>query len=274
MVTGPDGNIWQFYTIVLRSGGRRIGMDRVLVDETGNLACNVTDTPQWAPNAVKDPTKGDSGSIIVSVGKFNNGNGGGTTRMKAASTETPGHGADAALDNSTATWWEPDPSDKQPTLTMNLSPAVDRDRIQTFTIDGIRILFNPAQNRAGFGAAPAQLPQAGPNANIQAPQSRGTAPQARPTRPRIPFTPAVYRYKVETSMDGQVYTTVLDRTDSNLSKNVVFDEIPPVACRFVRVTFTGWPENTNLGILDLSVFGKATGWSPSIVPVPPVLPMD
>jgi hypothetical protein len=90
----------------------------------------------------------------------------------------------------------------------------------------------------------------------------------------MPFTPAVYRYKVETSMDGQVYTTVLDRTDSNLSKNVVFDEIPPVACRFVRVTFTGWPENTNLGILDLSVFGKATGWSPSIVPVPPVLPMD
>jgi hypothetical protein len=37
MVTGPDGNIWQFYTIVLRSGGRRIGMDRVIVDANGNL---------------------------------------------------------------------------------------------------------------------------------------------------------------------------------------------------------------------------------------------
>ena len=289
MVTGPDGNIWQFYTIVLRSGGRRIGMDRVIVDRMGNLSCNVTDTPQWAPGAVKDPTKGDSGSIIVSVGKINNGSGGGTTRMKAASTETPGHGADAALDNSTATWWEPDPSDEQPTLTMNLSPAVDRDRIQTFTIDGIRILFNPSQNRAGFGAAaaqlpqagpnanaqaPRQLPQAGPNANIQTPQPRGTAPQAGAARPRMPFTPAVYQYKVETSMDGQVYTTVLDRTDSKQSKNVVFEEIPPVECRYVRVTFTGWPENTNLGILDLSVFGKATGWSPSIVPVPPVLSMD
>ena len=33
MVTGPDGNIWQFYTIVLRSGGRRIGMDRVIVGQ-------------------------------------------------------------------------------------------------------------------------------------------------------------------------------------------------------------------------------------------------
>jgi hypothetical protein len=210
--------------------------------------------------------------------------------MKAASTETPGHGADAALDNTTATWWEPDPSDKQPTLTMNLSPAVDRDRIQTFTIDGIRILFNPSQNRAGFGAAPAQLPQAGPNANaqrpqqqlpqagpnanIQTPQPRGTAPQAGAARPRMPFTPAVYQYKVETSMDGQVYTTVLDRTNSKDSKNVVFEEIPPVQCRYVRVTFTGWPENSNLGVLDLSVFGKATGWSPSIVPVPPVLSMD
>ncbi|MBR6370719.1 MAG: family 43 glycosylhydrolase, partial [Bacteroidaceae bacterium] len=69
MVTGPDGNIWQFYTIVLRSGGRRIGMDRVIVDANGNLTCNVTDTPQWAPDVVKDPTKGDSGSLIVSVGK-------------------------------------------------------------------------------------------------------------------------------------------------------------------------------------------------------------
>ena len=65
MVTGPDGNIWQFYTVVLRSGGRRIGMDRVTVDKDGNLTCHVTDTPQWAPGVVKDPAKGDSGSIIV-----------------------------------------------------------------------------------------------------------------------------------------------------------------------------------------------------------------
>ena len=69
MVTGPDGNIWQFYTIVLRSGGRRIGMDRVIVDKKGNLTCEVTDTPQWAPGVVKDPAKGSTGSIIISEGK-------------------------------------------------------------------------------------------------------------------------------------------------------------------------------------------------------------
>jgi hypothetical protein len=47
---------------------------------------------------------------------------------------------------------------------------------------------------------------------------------------------------------------------------VEFDELPPTACRFVRLTLTGWPRNatTPLGIIEFTVFGKAV--SPSVMP--------
>ena len=234
MVTGPDGNIWQFYTVVLRSGGRRIGMDRVTVDKDGNLVCNVTDTPQWAPGVVKDPSKGDSGSVIVSVGKTTMSVGQGFPgAAKVASSSKPGRGAEYALDDNTATWWEPADDDKTPSLTICLSPAVDRDRVQTFQIDGSRILFGGSGR--GFSG------------------SAGTP---------------VYKYKIEASMDGKTYKTVLDMSDNDVARNVVFDEIDPVECRYVRLIMLDWPEGSPLSILDFSVFGRATGYSPSQVPVP------
>ena len=242
MVTGPDGNIWQFYTVVLRSGGRRIGMDRVTVDADGNLTCNVTDTPQWAPGVVKDPAKGDSGSIIVSVGKTSMSTGQGFPgAAKVASSSKPGRGPEYALDNSTATWWEPEDGDANPTLTISLSPAVDRDRVQIFKIDGSRILFGGGTGR-GFA---------------------GTA-GAFPT----------YRYKIEVSMDGENYTTVLDRSGNNVPRNVLFDEIDPVECRYVRLTMLDWPKSSPLSILDFSVFGVPTRYLPSQVPVPTPLVMN
>ena len=225
---------------MLRSGGRRIGMDRVTVDKDGNLTCNVTDTPQWAPGVVKDPTKGDSGSIIVSVGKTSMSTGQGFPgAAKVASSEKPGRGPEYALDNSTATWWEPADDDATPTLTMSLSPAVDRDRVQTFQIDGTRLLFGGGGR--GFGA---------------------------------PSTPPIYKYKIEVSMDGENFKTVLNTSDNKTPRNVLFDEFAPVECRYVRLTMLDWPKNSPLSILDFSVFGKATGYSPSQVPVPTPLKMN
>ena len=49
---------------------------------------------------------------------------------------------------------------------------------------------------------------------------------------------------------------------------MLFDEIAPVECRYVRLTMLDWPKASPLSILDFSVFGKATGYSPSQVPVP------
>ena len=234
MVTGPDGNIWQFYTVVLRSGGRRIGMDRVIVDKKGNLICDVTDTPQWAPGVVADPKKGDSGSIIISVGKTTMSTGEGFPgAAKIATSAKPGRGPEYAIDDNTATWWEPEDDDAQPTLMISLSPAVDRDRVQTFAVDGARILFGGG---AGRGVRNAGLP--------------------------------VYKYKMEVSMDGKSWTTVVDQSANKTPRNVVFDEFAPVEARYVKLTMLDWPKTGNFSILDFSVFGKATGWSPSQIPVP------
>ncbi|MDO5443441.1 MAG: family 43 glycosylhydrolase [Bacteroidia bacterium] len=236
MVTGPDGKIWQFYTVVLRSGGRRIGMDRVIVDENGNLTCDVTDTPQWAPGVIKDETRGDSGSIIISVGKTTMSTGEGFPgAAKIATSEKPGRGPEYALDDNTATWWEPADDDPQPSLMISLSPAVDRDRVQTFAVDGARILFGGGAGRGSRGGS-SVLP--------------------------------VYKYKMEVSMDGKEWQTVVDQSANATPRNVVFDEFEPVEARYVKLTMLDWPKTGNFSILDFTVFGKATGWSPSQIPVP------
>jgi hypothetical protein len=35
------------------------------------LSVEVTDTPQWAPCVISDPEKGNSGSLSVTINKFN-----------------------------------------------------------------------------------------------------------------------------------------------------------------------------------------------------------
>ena len=240
MVTGPDGNIWQFYTIVLRSGGRRVGMDRVIVDKKGNLTCEVTDTPQWAPGVVKDPAKGGTGSIIISEGKVAASVFGGPDN-RAASSYMPGRDAVYAVDDNTSTWWSPDPNDLQPTLTLNLSAQDGQDRIQIFQVDGLRILFGGGSNR-GFSGSSVATP--------------------------------VYRYKLDVSLDGQTWTNVVDQSANKVSRNTVFDEIAPTECRYVRLTMLDWPKSSPLSILDMTVFGRPTSYFPNTSPIAPVLDMS
>jgi phage terminase large subunit-like protein len=75
-----------------------------------------------------------------------------------------------------------------------------------------------------------------------------------------------HRYTIAVSDDGKAFTTVRDKTRNTVTKYVEFDELPPTACRFVRLTLTGWPRNaaTPLGIVEFTVFGKAV--SPSAMP--------
>jgi xylan 1,4-beta-xylosidase len=235
IVEGPDGNLWQFYTIVLSNppGGRRIGMDRIVFDKDGNMSVKITDTPQWGPNVVKDPTNGDSGSLPVTINKIRAMN-----ALSKFSSEQPGRYAAYAVDNSSGTIWEPDPSDEQPTLTVELSPATRFDVVQLFTIDGVRLMFNGG--RRGFGR---------PSGNTPPPAD-------------------IYKYKIEVSMDGETYTPALDQTKNDISRNTIFEEIPPVKCRFVRLTITDWPKTNPLGIIEFTVFGKPAGSMPSQVAIP------
>lgn len=234
IVEGPDGNLWQFYTIVTSNppGGRRLGMDPVGFDTRGNLFVKgPTETPQWAPGVVADPArKGDSGSLPLTVGKMRAMN-----AKSAFSSQRPGRDAAYAVDNSTGTWWEPAGDDTRPSITVDLTPATEFDPLQLFTVDSSRIMFSAPR---GFGRP---------------------APGTTPTPPAPPTGAPAHRYTIEVSNDGSTFTTVLNKTQNGVTKYVEFDELPPTPCRFVRLTLTDWPHNAAapLGIVEFTVFGKA-----------------
>ena len=238
IVEGPDGNWWQFYTIVMSNppGGRRVGMDPVGFDERGNLFVRgPSETPQWGPGAVPDPARhGDSGSLPLTINKMRAMN-----SRSTFSSQRPGHEAAYAIDNSTGTWWEPTEDDRQPSITVDLGPATEFDPIQLFRVDSSRILF-----AAGRGFGP-------PGAMPAAPKADGAV---------------AHRYRIEVSTDGKAFTTLLDKTLNTVTRYVEFDEVPPSTCRFVRLTLTDWPRSTTtpLGVIEFTVFGKAV--SPSVMP--------
>jgi hypothetical protein len=229
MIQAPDGTWWQFYTLVLPNppGGRRLGMDPVGFDKAGNMFVRVTETPQWAPGVLADPAaNNDSGSLPLTINKLRAMN-----QRGGFSSQRPGRDAAYAVDNSNGTWWEPAEDDRQPTLTVDLGSLTEFDPPQFFTVDSVRIQFVAGR---GFG---------GPG-----------GPQP-PTQQ--PSTSIAHRYRIETSEDGKVFTTILDKTGNNVTKYTEFDELPPTKCRFVRFTMTDWPRRVNpLGIMEFTVFGK------------------
>jgi xylan 1,4-beta-xylosidase len=228
-VEGPDGEWWKFYTIVMSNppGGRRLGMDPIGFDANGNMFVRPTETPQWAPGVVADPARrSGSGSIPLTVDKLRNLN-----QQGAFSSQRSGHEAAYALDNSNGTWWEPEANDAQPSITIDLGSTTEWVKEQLFTIDSSRIEFLAGRGGMGRGAQPAQ---------------------------RVAGS-AAFRYKIESSLDGKSYKTVLDKTGNETIKYTEFDEIPPAVSRYVRLTVTDWPHiaNSNLGIMEFTVFGKA-----------------
>jgi hypothetical protein len=226
------------------------------------MSVKVTDTPQWAPGAVTDPTKGDSGSIPVTINKLLAMN-----ALSRFSSQQPGRDAAYAIDNSSGTWWEPDPADTQPSLTIELSPATRFDVVQLFTIDSVRLMFGGGFGGGGLGRGGAGGRGFGRGGPGTAAPTAGTEPAAAATAAALPPTNA-YQYKIEVSTDGNAYTTALDMTKNDVTRNNIFEEVPPVKCRFVRLSMTNWPRTSSLGIIEFTVFGKPAGSLPAAVPIP------
>ena len=239
IVQAPDGEWWQFYTIVLSNppGGRRIGMDRVSFDEDGLMSVTVTDSPQPAPGhklaADKLP------SIPVTINKMLAMN-----ALSKCSSEQEGFPAAYAVDDFSGTIWRPAADDAQPQLTIELSPATRFDVVQLFKVDGMRIMFGSGARR-GFGG-----------------RGGGALP--------------VYKFKLETSLDGEKYTTALDCTGNDIARDTFYEDFPVVQARFVRLTITDWPKTQPLGVIDFTVFGRAGDWQPAAVATPTFtnLPLD
>ena len=144
-------------------------------------------------------------------------------KVYVASSEAPGRNAPYALDNNARTWWAPAEGDAEPWLEIDLGAGERQDYI----VDSARLLF--------------ALPD-GDVEDDYSPNHRG-AVRAR-------------RYKIEVSLDGETFTTVVDKTGNNPDNAVEFDEIAPVESRYVRLTITGWPEDLPRGVLEFTVFGR------------------
>ena len=203
IVEGPDKHLWQFYTIVLCNppGGRRIGMDPVAFDKDGNFRPRHRYAAVGAGRRRRHRQGRHSGSIPVTINKLRAMN-----ALSAFSSQQPGHDAAYAVDNSTGTWWSRSPTDAQPTLTIELSPATRFDRVQLFTIDSVRLLFTGG-GRGGMGgrgfAGRGGTRGAGPAApDTAATAVTNTTPApATAGAPGLPSTNS-YQYKIDVSADG------------------------------------------------------------------------
>jgi hypothetical protein len=208
---------------------------------------HITDTPQWAPGVLANPAKdGDSGSIPLTIHKMRAMN-----ALSKFSSQQPGRDAAYAIDNSSGTWWEPSPTDSQPSLTIELSPATRFDVVQLFTIDSVRLMFTGG-NRFGGRA----------NAGTNNAETVTNAVSSN-----------AYQYRIEVSNGGEEFTTVLDQSSNDTVRNTIFEEIPPMKCRFVRLTMINWPRTTPLGIIEFTIFGKPADSLPARVPIP-VMPSE
>ncbi len=119
VIKGPNDGIWVFYTSATASTThmyeRRIGMDKVVVDEKGRLTVITTDTPQWAPGVIP-ADRGDNGAGIYPVNHQN---------PAWATSAQPGRDPIYVTDESMLTWWMPDEGDSKRQLIVDFRADYD-----------------------------------------------------------------------------------------------------------------------------------------------------
>ncbi|WP_158534913.1 family 43 glycosylhydrolase [Mucilaginibacter hurinus] len=221
IINGPDGSLWCFYTMLVNNWHffeRRIAMDHVTFDKEGHMVIiGPTETPQMAPGFNKDLKKNQTGSIPLSVDKLKTN----------VSSHTPGRGPEYAIDNYLRTWWQADSTDAKPWLEIDLRAHIGIDPVrfakQSFNVDGFRIIFAEGGYRGKRGIT----------------SSLG------------------YQYKIDVSDDGKQYRNVVDKSANKTDRAIEFDRIAATQAKFVKLTILNKPPNTDVSILEFTVFGQA-----------------
>lgn len=232
---GPDGNLWAVYTVLFRNWSvfdRRIGMDPVGFDKAGNMFVRgPSEIPQLAPGAASKPSiDNDSGSIPVSISRY----------TWSASSARPGHEPLLAFDNNVRTWWEPDPSDQQPWIMLDLGCRNPDDPNQEFMIDSARIVFDSA-----------------PQFDLSNLTIDGHKPWFRSSPVSRASALGPYKYKLESSLDGKAFQVVVDQTANTARQSILFDQFTPVRARYTRLTITAAPKDVPYGLLEFTIFGSS-----------------
>lgn len=127
IVRGPGNTIWAFTTSMVNNYHvfeRRISLFPIGIDDDGNLfGVPERDIPQWAPGVLEHPERGnEAGWLPVSV-----------RTIASASSCAPGRTADYAIDDYCRTWWQPDTSDLEPSLTIDFK--------NNYSIAALRIMW-------------------------------------------------------------------------------------------------------------------------------------
>ena len=127
IVRGPNNTLWAFTTSIVGNYfvfERRISLFPVGIDENGDLfGYPARDLPQYAPGVLPRPEQGNETEWLpVSV-----------RTIARASSCAPGRTADYAIDDYCRSWWQPEPTDTLPSLTVDLKTIYD--------IAGIRIMW-------------------------------------------------------------------------------------------------------------------------------------
>ena len=116
VVDGPGGEPWVFYTIragVAHGFERRIGMDRAVIDGSGELQVpRASSTPQRLPGA--GVPEGDTGWLPLTLN--------GVVRTSSCAPNLPGR---LAVDDELRSWWQPDAEDSRPELTVRLGAEAE-----------------------------------------------------------------------------------------------------------------------------------------------------
>jgi hypothetical protein len=140
IAAGPENCLWVFYTLrvgVTHIFERRLGMDRVEVDDNGELHVPAaTSLPQWLPgNAPADPGDSATGWLPINGGCLTIG-----------STTAPNLQGRFAVDNDLRTWWQPEAQDKLPSITSRFYAAA--------TIHAVRVAWRDVGLDTRSGAKP------------------------------------------------------------------------------------------------------------------------
>ncbi|MBQ2749552.1 MAG: family 43 glycosylhydrolase [Clostridia bacterium] len=114
LVDGPDGSLWVFYTNIFcynHMYERRISMDRVWIDQSGELYCpDLTENPRFAPG--QENAGEDTGWLDLA--QF---------QRPTATSHACGRDAIYASEDSILSWWQPASEDPEPAITFSFGGA-------------------------------------------------------------------------------------------------------------------------------------------------------
>lgn len=132
-VQDDAGNLIFFYTYVIGYEGagfeRRAGMDVCYVDNTGNIVCKLSNTPQLVPSTEpgKPGNRRGQDALADDAGLYNVST---HSQTYWASSYAPGRTPYYATDRVLSTWWEPADTDTSPTLIVGLANPYNVSAIQ------------------------------------------------------------------------------------------------------------------------------------------------